>query len=81
MLTVQSLKGLYALIILKLLNPRGRHRGSGRGPIGSSFPRHCTRISTKTKKQKEQKQNKKNKKIPRADCKLAQEKKYRTKTI
>ena len=65
-LTVQSLKGLSAFVVPKRLTPRGRLRGSGGGPMGSSFPRHSARIRTKTQSKK-----KKNKK-PRADCKLAQ---------
>ena len=76
MLTVQDLKGFSASIIPKHLTPRGRLRGSGRGPMGSSFPRHGARIRTKT-----QSKENKTKKIPRADCKLAQGKKYRTKSI
>ena len=59
MLTIQSLKGLSALIIPKHLTPRGRLRGSGRGPMGSSFPRHGARIRTKTQS-KGTKKNKKN---------------------
>ena len=74
MLTIQSIKGLSALIIPKHLTPRGRLRGSGRGLIGSSFPRHDARIRTKT----QSKGTKTQKTKPRADCKLAQ-KKYRTK--
>ena len=68
-LTVQILKGLSAIIIPKLLSPRGRHRGSGRGPIGSSFPRHGARIRTKT----QSKRTKKTQKTKlRENCKLAQ---------
>ena len=67
MLTVQSLKGLSAFIIPKHLTPRGRLRGSGRGSMGSSFPRHGARIRTKI-----QSKGTKQKKTPRADCKLAQ---------
>ena len=70
MLTVQFLKGLSAFVIPKHLTPRRRLRGSGEGPMGSSFPRHSARIRTKTQSKKKTK--------PRADCKLAQ-KKYRTK--
>ena len=44
--------------------------------MGSSLPRHGTRIRTKT--QSRTKTKKKHKEKPRADCKLAQ-KKYRTK--
>ena len=72
-LTIQSLKGLYAFIIPKHLTPKGRLRGSSRGPMGSSFPRHGARIRTKT-----QSIGTKQKKTPRVDSKLAQ-KKYRTK--
>ena len=60
MLTVQSLKGLFAFIIPKHLTPRGRLRGSGGGPMGSSFPRHGARIRTKTQSEVT-KQKKKNK--------------------
>ena len=72
-LTVQLLINLSAFVIPKHLTPRGRLRGSGGGPMGSSFPRHGARIRTKT-----QSKGTKQKKTPRADCKLAQ-KKYRTK--
>ena len=48
MFIVQSLKGLSASIIPKHLTPRGRLRGSERGPMGSSFPKHGDRIRTKT---------------------------------
>ena len=58
MLTVQSLKGLSAFIIPKHLTPKGRLRGSGGGPMGSSFPRHGATIRTKTQS-KGTKQNKK----------------------
>ena len=70
MLTIQFLKGLSAFIIPKHLTPRGRHRGSGGGPMGSSFPRHGARIRTKI----QSKGTKTQKKKPRADCKLAQKK-------
>ena len=59
MLTIQSIKGLYALIIPKHLTPRGRLRGSGKGPMGFSFQRHGARIRTKTQSKgtKTQKKN------------------------
>ena len=68
MLTVQGIKGLSALIIPKHLTPRGRLKGSGRGPMGSSFPRHGARIRTKT----QSKGTKTQKTKTRVDCKLAQ---------
>ena len=66
-LTVQSVIGFSTLIILKQLNPSGRLRGSGRGPMGSSFLRHGARIRTNT----QSKRTKTQKSKPRADCKLA----------
>ena len=60
-LTVQFLKGLSAMVVLKKLTPRGRHKGSGRGPIGSSFPRHGARIRTKTQSKRTKHKKKKNK--------------------
>ena len=51
MLTVQFLKGLSAIVVLKQLTPRGRHRGSGGSPISSSLPRHGARERTETQKQ------------------------------
>ena len=52
MLTVQGVKGFSTLIILKQLNPSGRFRGSGSGPMGSSFPRHGARIRTNTQRER-----------------------------
>ena len=63
------------MVILKKLNPRGRHRKSRRNPISSSFPRYGARKRTKNTQQRERKKKTK----PRADYKLAQ--KYRTKAI
>ena len=74
-LTVQSLIDLTTLLIPKLLNPKGRHRGSGRGPIGSNFLRHGAKIRIKTQSER----TKTTKQKPRADCKLAQKTKYRIK--
>ena len=77
-LTVQFLINLSTFVIPEQLTPRGRLRGSGGGPMGSSLPRHDARQRTKTqsrkKKTKTKTKNKtKNKKQkPRADCKLAQ---------
>ena len=51
-LTVQFLIDLFAFVIPKQLTPRGRLRGSGGGPMGSSLPRHGARIRTKTQKKK-----------------------------
>ena len=65
-LTVQFLIDLSAFVIPKQLIPRGRLRGSGGGPMGSSLPRHGARKRTKTQSKKKKKQK------PRADCKLAQ---------
>ena len=62
-LTVQFLIDLFAFVIPKHLTLRGRLRGSGGGPMGSSLPRHGARIRTKTQSKKETK--------PRTDCKLA----------
>ena len=70
-LTVQFLKNLSAMVIPKQLTPRGRHRGKGRSSISSSLPRHGARIRIETQKHNQQKQKEK----PRADCKLAQERK------
>ena len=47
-LTVQFLIDFSAFVIPKQLTPRGRLRGSGRGPMGSSLLRHSARIRTKT---------------------------------
>ena len=69
MLTVQFLKCLTTTVVLKKLNPRGRHRRSRRNPISSSLPRHGARKRTKSTQQIETKKTK-----PRADCKLAQKK-------
>ena len=55
-LTVQFLKGLSAFVIPKHLTPRGRLKGSGGGPMGSSFARHSVRIRTKTQKKKNKNQ-------------------------
>ena len=59
-LTVQFLKNLSAFVIPKQLTPRGRLRGSGGCPIGSSFPRHGARIRTKTQSRIKQENRKKN---------------------
>ena len=64
------------MVVLKKLNPRGRHRKSRGNPISSSFPRHGARIRTKNTQQNREREKKTK---PRADCKLAQ--KYRTKAI
>ena len=70
-LTVQFLIEVSAFVNPKQLTPKGRLRGSGGGPMGSSLPRYGARIRTRTQsRMKEQK--------PRADYKLAQ-KKYITK--
>ena len=66
MLTVQGVKGFSTFIIPKQLNPSGRLRGSGSGPMGSSFPRHGARIRTNTEREREKK------KKTRANCKLTQ---------
>ena len=63
MLTFQFLIDLSAFFIPKQLTPRGRLRGSGGGPMGSSLPRHGARIRIETQTQKEK---------PMADCKLGQ---------
>ena len=59
-LTVQFLKNLYAFVIPKQLTPRGRLRGSGGCPMGSSLPRHSARIRTKTQSRTKQENKKKN---------------------
>ena len=64
-LIVQFLINLSTFVIPIHLTPRGRFRGSGGGPMGSSLPRHGARIRTKTQSKE---------KKPRADCKLVQEK-------
>ena len=51
-LTVQFLIDLFAFVIPKQLTPRGRLRGSGGGPMGSSLPRHGARMRTKTQRKK-----------------------------
>ena len=51
-LTVQFLIDLFAFVIPKQLTPRGRLRGSGWGPMGSSLPRHGARMRTKTQRKK-----------------------------
>ena len=68
MLTVQFLKSLLTTVVLKKLNPRGRHRRSRGNPISSSLPRHGVRIRTKNTQQKKRKKKTK----PKADCKLVQ---------
>ena len=61
MLTVQFLKSLSTTVVLKKLNPRGRHRRSRENPISSSLPRHSARIKTKNTQQRERKKKAKNK--------------------
>ena len=61
------------MVVLKKLNPRGRHRRSRGNSISFSLPRHGARIRTKSTQQNREKQKKN--KNPRADCKLAQKKK------
>ena len=68
MLTVQFLKSLSTTVVLKKLTPRGRHRRSRRNPISFSFPRHGSKIRTKTHSKEKEKKNTK----PRVDYKLAQ---------
>ena len=68
MLTVQFLKCLMTMIVLKQLTPRGRHRRRRGNPISSSLPRHGARIRTKTHSKEKEKKNTK----PRVDYKLAQ---------
>ena len=70
MLIAQFLKNLFASVIPKQLTPRGRHRGKGGSPIGSSLPRHGVRIKTET----QNRTNKNIKKKSRADCKFAKKK-------
>ena len=55
-------------VVLKKLNPRGRHRKGRGNPISSSLPRHGARKRTKSTQQIEKK---KQKTKPRADYKLA----------
>ena len=57
-LTVQFLKSLTTTVVLKKLNPRGRHRRSRGNPISSSLPRHGARIRTKNTQKIERKKNK-----------------------
>ena len=59
-LTVQFLINLSAFVIPKQLTPRGRLRGSGRCPMGSSLFRHGARIRTKTQSRTKQENRKKN---------------------
>ena len=59
-LTVQFLINLSAFVIPKQLTPRGRLRGSGGCPMGSSLPRHGARIRTKTESITKQQNIKKN---------------------
>ena len=63
--TVQFLKSLTTTVVLKQLNPRGRHRRGRGNLISSSLPRHGARIRNKST-QKKQKQK------LMANCKLAQ---------
>ena len=65
--TIQFLKSLSPPVVLKKLNPRGRHKWSRENPISSSFPRHGARIRNKST----EKMGKTTKTKPRADCKLA----------
>ena len=58
------------MVVLKKLNPKGRHRRSRGNPISSSLPRHGARIRTKNTQQIEREKKTK----PMADCKLAQKK-------
>ena len=48
------------MVVLKKLNPRGRHRRSRGNPISSSFPRHGARIRTKNTQQNRKKKKKQN---------------------
>ena len=61
------------MVILKQLNLRGRHRRGKENPISFSLPRHGARIRTKSTQQNKEKETQTK---PRADCKLAQKKKY-----
>ena len=56
------------MVVLKKLNPRGRHRRSRGYPISSNFLRHGARKRTKNTQQIERRKNTE----PRVDCKLAQ---------
>ena len=64
------------MVVLKKLNPRGRHRRSKGNPVSSSFPRHGARIRTKNTQQNREREKKTK---LRADYKLAQ--RYRSKAI
>ena len=75
--TVQGVIGFSTLIILKQLYSRWRLKGSGSGPMSSSFPRHGAKIRIKTQSER----TKNHKPKPRADCKLAQKQNIETKSI
>ena len=71
-LNVQRLIQLLVVLTPKQLTLKGRLRGRGGSPSGSSLPRHGARVRTRLKRTK--------RKRPRADYKLAQEK-YRNNNL